>query len=203
MEKQTRTDKYKELRASLSDKEEKTKKVIEEVTDETDDDFLAFLPKKEEKLDELHPLTYDSLKEDEAVRTAIKEAKINVGKQEYNTRMDILNKLKKDHPVRETEDKNEDYDAGYDVSKAEVVEEAAQEIEDEESKMEETLKSLPKENVRIYGIDEKETSSDEIEEIEEKEPKKKSIVPILLDIIIVILIIVFVTLCIIYFKKMF
>ena len=53
MEKQTRTDKYKELRASLSDKEEKTKKVIEEVTDETDDDFLAFLPKKEEKLDEL------------------------------------------------------------------------------------------------------------------------------------------------------
>ena len=117
--------------------------------------------------------------------------------------MDILNKLKKDHPVRETEDKNEDYDAGYDVSKAEVVEEAAQEIEDEESKMEETLKSLPKENVRIYGIDEKETSSEEIEEIEEKEPKKKSIVPILLDIIIVILIIVFVTLCIIYFKKMF
>ena len=41
------------------------------------------------------PLTYETLdKDDEEVRSAITRAKANVGKDQYNTRLDILSKIK-------------------------------------------------------------------------------------------------------------
>lgn len=100
MEKQTRVNKYKNLRDEM--KEEVTiNRHISIVEDENeDDDFLSFLP-KEEKLSLndtlMEPLSYETLKQnDDDVKMALNEAKVNVRKEPYNTRLDILNKIKKD-----------------------------------------------------------------------------------------------------------
>jgi len=101
MEKETRINKYKELRDEMKEEVAIDRHVIVDVEEEGDDDFLAFLPKKEEKkhIDDtlMEPLSYETLKEDdEDVRMALKEAKVNVGKEQYNTRLDILSKIKQD-----------------------------------------------------------------------------------------------------------
>lgn len=96
MEKQTRMSKYRALRAEMMEEvpihHTGTSHVVE------DDDFLGFIPKKEEKKIEdtlIEPLTYETLdKNDEGVRSAITHAKANVGKEQYNTRLDILSKIK-------------------------------------------------------------------------------------------------------------
>lgn len=96
MEKQTRMSKYKDLRSEMMEEvsihHSETKEVVE------DDDFLAFIPKKQQvKIEDTlqTPLTYETLdKDDEGVRSAITHAKANVGKDQYNTRLDILSKIK-------------------------------------------------------------------------------------------------------------
>ena len=48
----------------------------------------------------MEPLSYETLKKDnEEVRVALNEAKVNVGKEQYNTRLDILNKIKQEEHV--------------------------------------------------------------------------------------------------------
>ena len=96
MEKQTRMSKYKELRSQMMEEVSIHPHMATSVVEE--DDFLGFIPKKEEKNIEdtlIQPLTYETLdKNDEGVRSAITRAKENVGKEQYNTRLDILSKIK-------------------------------------------------------------------------------------------------------------
>lgn len=101
MEKQTRVSKYKELREEMKEEVAINQQTSDTHVDE-DDDFLAFLPKEEEKkIDDtlMEPLSYETLNHDnEDVLNALNEAKVNVGKEKYNTRLDILNKIKQDNP---------------------------------------------------------------------------------------------------------
>ena len=99
MEKQTRINKYKDLREEMKEEVAIDRRVVTTSTDE-DDDFLAFLPHAEKpKLDDtlMEPLSYETLnKDNEDVKSALNEAKVNVGKEQYNTRLDILSKIKQD-----------------------------------------------------------------------------------------------------------
>ncbi len=75
--------------------------MIRQVTyeqDDEDDDFLSFLPQNHQKDIQdtlMEPLSYETLKPDsEDIKSALNEAKTNMGKEQYNTRLDILNKIK-------------------------------------------------------------------------------------------------------------
>lgn len=99
MEKQTRVSKYKELREEMKEEVAINQQAHDSILDE-DDDFLSFLPKEEKaKIDDtlMEPLTYETLdRESDDVLQALNQAKVNVGKEKYNTRLDILNKIKQD-----------------------------------------------------------------------------------------------------------
>lgn len=99
MEKQTRISKYKNLRDEMKEEVAIDRHVVTTPIDE-DDDFLAFIPHDEKpKLDDtlMEPLSYETLdKDNENIKSALNEAKVNVGKQQYNTRLDILSKIKQD-----------------------------------------------------------------------------------------------------------
>lgn len=111
MEKQTRVNKYKELREEMKEEVAIDRIVVDE-KDVEDDDFLAFLPRSEKpSLDDtlVEPLSYETLKNDnETVRSAIHLAKENVGKDQYNTRLDILNKIKQEDIVEPVVQKNKE-----------------------------------------------------------------------------------------------
>ena len=91
--------KYKELRDEMKE-EVAINRDMNTASQEEDDDFLAFMPKQEEKKIEdtlIEPLSYETLDQDsEDVVNALREAKVTVGKERYNTRLDILNKIKQD-----------------------------------------------------------------------------------------------------------
>ena len=97
MEKQTRINKYKDLRDEMKEEVAIDRQVTYEQDDE-DDDFLSFLPQDRPKDIQdtlMEPLSYETLKPDnENIQTALNEAKTNMGKEQYNTRLDILNKIK-------------------------------------------------------------------------------------------------------------
>ena len=97
MEKQTRINKYKELRDEMKEEVAIDRQVTYEQDDE-DDDFLSFLPQNHQKDIQdtlMEPLSYETLKSDsEDIKSALNEAKTNMGKEQYNTRLDILNKIK-------------------------------------------------------------------------------------------------------------
>ena len=97
MEKHTRINKYKELRDEMKEEVAIDRQVTYEQDDE-DDDFLSFLPQNHQKDIQdtlMEPLSYETLKPDsEDIKSALNEAKTNMGKEQYNTRLDILNKIK-------------------------------------------------------------------------------------------------------------
>ena len=97
MEKQTRINKYKELRDEMKEEVAIDRQVTYEQDDE-DDDFLSFLPQNHQKDIQdtlMEPVSYETLKPDsEDIKSALNEAKTNMGKEQYNTRLDILNKIK-------------------------------------------------------------------------------------------------------------
>lgn len=93
MEKQSRINKYKQLRDEMKEEVNIDHRPVnkEEVED---DDFLAFLPESE-----IDPLSYGARnRDDKNVQSAINDAKANLGKEQYNTRLDILSKIKSDDP---------------------------------------------------------------------------------------------------------
>lgn len=102
MEKQTRMNKYKELREEMKEEVGIDRQVNTSIVDE-EDDFLSFLPKKDKKdIDDtlMEPLSYETLDHDnEDVRQALNEAKVKIGKEQYNTRLDILNKIKQEEHI--------------------------------------------------------------------------------------------------------
>lgn len=140
MANETRMSKYKDFRDSFKDEDQIVSKTVD---DESvgEDDFLSFLPHNEKK-DDLHPLSYDTLEEDDVVLSAINEAKINVGKDKYNTRAEILNKIRNE----EAQDSDQEENLVDEPTKIYHIDE----LEDE-----------PKEDNHEQEIDYRETSLDQ------------------------------------------
>ncbi len=191
MEKQTRMSKYKDLRAEMM--EEVPIHHSESTTIVEEDDFLAFIPKKEEKKLEdtlIEPLTYETLdKNDEGVRSAITRAKANVGKEQYNTRLDILSKIKGEEFIEtKVEEKKTPakkmslLEKLASLSPEEDVEELKK-FQSEEKKKE----TIKKEVVKEETVEEKITSpfigikEKKIEEIKEEPVKQASLKDLLFE----------------------
>ena len=177
MEKQTRMSKYKDLRSEMMEEvsihPSETKEVVE------DDDFLAFIPKKQEaKIEDTlqTPLTYETLdKNDEGVRSAITHAKANVGKDQYNTRLDILSKIKgEDFSEPKVEEKKAP------VKKMSLLEKLAsmspeEDVKElEEFQKQEQVKEEKKEEVveEVKVIEQVKEETAPVEVVEEKSVKK-------------------------------
>jgi|GEM_PF-5273113 len=124
-DKLTRKDKYKDLRDQLEEGQPGTDAPVEDA-DDTEDDFLDFLPKHSPDVvdpdDGFRAMSYDTLEEDEAVRTAIARAKTNIGKEESDTRMEIYNRLRKDTETVQADDgfSKSDLEEGHDVTNLQV-----------------------------------------------------------------------------------
>ena len=226
MEKQTRMSKYRDLRAEMMEEVPIHHSEVKQV--EEDDDFLAFIPKKEERKIEdtlMEPLTYETLdKNDEGVRSAITRAKANVGKEQYNTRLDILSKIKGEELKEvKTEEKKAPVkkmsllEKLASMSPEEDVEELKKFQNDEKNKTvkkEETVKEVKKEETEeltspFIEIKEmkkvekeeivqtiKETNKKDlfVEEVEEEQEEKESKVVTVLNYAIIALMLVFVVL---------
>lgn len=182
-EKQTRTNKYKDLREATQENQEELP-VVEETAEE--DDFLSFIPKsKDAEVDEsmLNPLSYETLEVDENVKSALNRVKENIGKDDFSTRMDILNRLKADHHAASINVDEEDLSEGKDVSSSpmsvqETLTEMSQEEEKEEEPVipvivEEETTQLSKKEIKALKKQEKETAKQEKEE--EKAAKRQKI----------------------------
>ena len=100
----SRVSKYKDLREGLKDEaginREEIKEEVKEVVND-DDDFLSFLKTDEREGNVEDTLTeaktFEQLRQESSkeIDKALKSAKNSVGKEEqYNTRMDILNKIR-------------------------------------------------------------------------------------------------------------
>ena len=106
----SRVNKYRELRAGLKDEaginRENIEDTIDIIDDIEDDDFLATINrsfKQEEKdLPDINDTlteakTFEQMRQEssEEINRALRSAKVSVGKEaQYNTRMDILNKIR-------------------------------------------------------------------------------------------------------------
>ena len=149
----TRMEKYKDLRDGINEEVSIKRQPIQEIIEE-DDDFLSFLPEDvlsynlEDTLNE--PLSYENLNQDEDIQEAINEAKKNVGKSRYNTRMDILNKIR-----NEENKEDDDYSQGHvvDSNKKESLLEklAAMSPEEDVEELKEFEKSENKGNDTDFG----------------------------------------------------
>lgn len=106
----SRVNKYRDLRAGLKDEaginRENIEDIIDIIDDIEDDDFLATINrsfKQEEKdLPDINDTlteakTFEQMRQEssEEINRALRSAKVSVGKEaQYNTRMDILNKIR-------------------------------------------------------------------------------------------------------------
>lgn len=215
MEKQTRMSKYKELREEMKEEVAINRHLNENTVDE-DDDFLAFLPKEEKKIDDtlMEPLSYETLNEDnDNVRQALNEAKVNVGKEQYNTRLDILNKIKQDHSeyVPAHEYQKDDFQKGHAVQaepqrKMSLLEKLAamspEEDAEELKKYEEqlTISDFMKEEKKKKGSqEEKPVVEDRYEEEEEQDSKLVTV----LNYVIIVFMAIFVILVFFIAKQLF
>ena len=106
----SRVNKYRDLRAGLKDEaginRENIEDTIDIIDDIEDDDFLATINrsfKQEEKdLPDINDTlteakTFEQMRQEssEEINRALRSAKVSVGKEaQYNTRMDILNKIR-------------------------------------------------------------------------------------------------------------
>lgn len=219
MEKMTRVKKYKDLRENMKEEVPIERQEIVETVE--DDDFLSFLPKKEEvNLEDtlMNPLSYETLEDtSDEVKEALNMAKLNVGKDQYNTRLDILNKIKNDDKkYDEDEFKDIDFSNGHVVNEPQKKmslleklasmspEEDVKELEkfEQQQKQEETKEvkepiiEEPKEEIIEETKEEKiELFTDLMEEdndFEEEEEEKSDKLLTVLNVIIIILIIVFI-----------
>lgn len=206
MEKMTRVKKYKELRESMKEEVSIERHVIKDVVE--DDDFLGFIPKKEEKVNIedtlMNPLSYETLDEtSQHVKDALNVAKLNVGKEQYNTRLDILSKIKNEDKYKE--DLNDvDFSNGYVVNEkqkkmtlleklaAMSPEEDVLELEkfEKEEKEKHEKKEVKKEETEEIKLFTELMEEDDFEDEEDEEKDNKVLT--VLNVIIIILIIVFI-----------
>ncbi|WP_028043418.1 hypothetical protein [Candidatus Stoquefichus massiliensis] len=215
MEKQTRINKYKELREEMKEEVAIDRHVVE-TSDDADDDFLAFLPKDEKQsVDDtlIEPLSYETLKKDnEEVKMALNQVKVNVGKEQYNTRLDILNKIKQEeeHVPAHSYDETDAYDFDEEPrKKMSLLEKLAamspEEDAEELKKFEEDLTVADlmhesKKHKKQKPRREEQMSEPEI--IEEDEPEEESKVVTILNYVIVIFIVVFIVLAFFIVKQL-
>lgn len=192
----SRTDKYKELRQGLKGEAGIDRTVVPQVEESDDkDDFLSFVNRNvdenvhEESIeDTLHEaLTFEQMRNQSSkeIDKALHNAKVGVGKEEqYNTRMDILNK------IREPENKKikidsmdqfntEEFAKGMILNKEpEVKEEVPEKVVEEKaakpkmSLLERLASMSPKEDAKkaqeVIEQQEKEENEKIIEELEEE-----------------------------------
>lgn len=229
----SRVKKYQQLRDGLKEEVGISKeKYVETVqTEDEDDDFLSFMKNDDEKEVNLEdtltePKTFEQMREEGSAELdkALKSAKETVGKQdEYNTRMDILNKIREPEKHTIKIDSVESY-ATEEFAKGMFVGDKIEEKPKEKMTFMEKLASMsPEEDAKKaeeflqQDSNEIEETQDEVQEdlvetIEEPietfeennisideedeviENKKESRVVKIMNVIIVILVIIFVSL---------
>lgn len=91
MAEETRMSKFKDLRENIDEETD----YEPQIEDESDDDFLSFLPKKD-KHEELEPKTYETLKYESHPFESLHEEHGSVSKNTVDTRLDILTRIKQD-----------------------------------------------------------------------------------------------------------
>ncbi len=209
MEKETRMSKYKDLRDEM--KEEVAISPQEFVNDEEDDDFLSFIKDDEQKTfnDTLEePLSYETLSIDsEEIKSALNDAKVKVGKEKYNTRLDILNKIKKDENTEEEVEEPQNKMTLLERLAAMSPEEDAEELKKYEEGMtvgdfmkEKEPKKHHNEETKTFDLgDFEEFNNDEEEPEQEGESKLISF----LNYVIIFCILVFIVLAIFIVKQYF
>ncbi len=229
----SRVKKYQQLRDGLKEEVGISKeKYVETVqTEDEDDDFLSFMKNDDEKEVNLEdtltePKTFEQMREEGSAELdkALKSAKETVGKQdEYNTRMDILNKIREPekHTIKidsvesyateefakgmfvgdEVEEKPKEkmtfMEKLASMSPEEDAKKAEEFLQQESNEIEETQDEVQEELVETIEepIETFEENNISIDEEDEVvENKKESRVVKIMNVIIVILVIVFVAL---------
>lgn len=219
----SRVKKYQELRDGLKDEVAISKENRQEKPQvEEEDDFLSFMKKdkKDEKEVNLEDTlteakTFEQMREESSkeLDRALKSAKESVGKQdEYNTRMDILNKIREPEKRTIKIDSVEDF-ATEEFSRGMFINQEKEEIEEEKPKekmslMEKLASMSPEEDAKkAEAVLNQETVEEEIieeESVEEKiveeqedeevdEPKESKVVKVM-NVIIVLLVVIFIAL---------
>lgn len=219
----SRVKKYQELRDGLKDEVAISKENRQEKPQvEEEDDFLSFMKKdkKDEKEVNLEDTlteakTFEQMREESSkeLDKALKSAKESVGKQdEYNTRMDILNKIREPEKRTIKIDSVEDF-ATEEFSRGMFINQEKEEIEEEKPKekmslMEKLASMSPEEDAKkAEAVLNQETVEEEIieeEPVEEQiveeqedeevdEPKESKVVKVM-NVIIVLLVVIFIAL---------
>lgn len=229
----SRVKKYQQLRDGLKEEVGISKeKYVETVqTEDEDDDFLSFMKNDDEKEVNLEdtltePKTFEQMREEGSAELdkALKSAKETVGKQdEYNTRMDILNKIREPEKHTIKIDSVESY-ATEEFAKGMFVGDEVEEKPKEKMTFMEKLASMSPEEDAKKAEEFLQQDSNEIEETQDEgqedlvetieepietfeennisideedevvENKKESRVVKIMNVIIVILVIIFVSL---------
>ena len=215
MEKQTRINKYKELRDEMKEEVAIDRQVTYEQDDE-DDDFLSFLPQNHQKDIQdtlMEPLSYETLKPDsEDIKSALNEAKTNMGKEQYNTRLDILNKIKQseEHQPQHSEASQSEVKAEP-QKKMSLLEKLAamspEEDAEELKKYEEglTVADFMKED-KIEKTEKREKHQEPVENIKEDsddEDQEDSKLVTILNYVIIVFIVIFIVLAFFIAKQLF
>lgn len=185
----SRVKKYQELRDGLKEEVGISKeKYVEPVqNDDDDDDFLSFMKKdKEEKEVNLEDTlteakTFEQMREESSkeLDRALKSAKESVGKQdEYNTRMDILNKIREPEKRTIKIDSVEDF-ATEEFSRGMFINQEKEEIDEEKPKekmslMEKLASMSPEEDAKKAEAVLNQEAVEE--EIIEEEPVEEKVV---------------------------
>ena len=228
----SRVKKYQELRDGLKEEVAISKENRQEKPQvDEEDDFLSFMKKgkndeKEVNLEDTltEAKTFEQMREESSkeLDKALKSAKESVGKQdEYNTRMDILNKIrepeKRTIKIDSVEDfATEEFSRGMFVSKEEPKEESEEEqLKEKMSLMEKLAAMSPEEDAKkaeavlkqekeevveeepVEEVIEEESVEEQIieneDEEENDEPKESKVVKVM-NVIIVLLVIIFIAL---------
>lgn len=198
MEKMTRMSKYKDLRESLKNDvvtTEETKAYVPNQEIVKDANYYRNLVgddstvekqveiKKPVHEDTLYEsLTFDTITENETeeVKTALDKVRENNGQEQYNTRMDILNKIRQskvETPIEEVveeeveeevEEDNEPQENRFGYIKNEIKEEIEEIVEEDEDEKEEE-EEQPKKRFGFFKHKVEEDDDEEEEETEEEE----------------------------------
>lgn len=97
MSEQTRMSKYKDLRDNIDD----DMSYVPHEEDDSDDDFLSFIPKSNHH-ESLEPKTYETLKHESNPFESLHEERDSVARTRIDTRLDILNAMKEDASSQDT-----------------------------------------------------------------------------------------------------
>ena len=219
MEKQTRINKYKDLRDEMKEEVAIDRQVTYEQDDE-DDDFLSFLPQDRPKDIQdtlMEPLSYETLKPDnENIQTALNEAKTNMGKEQYNTRLDILNKIKQSEEHQPLHSESVQPEAKVEPQKkmslleklaAMSPEEDAEELKRYEEGL--TVADFMKEDKKktrrekVEKTEKREKRQEPVENRQEEMEEEDSKLVTILNYVIIVFIIVFIVLAFFIAKQLF